>query len=290
VHDTGVRAMRIAVTGASGNVGGHVARLLAEQGGAEVVAITRRPAALPSTVIARTADYGDPGALRSSLADVDTLVFVSSDGEGTRVLAHHLNVVSAARDCGVGHIVALSGVDADTDSPFCYALTNGYTEQAIRDSGCGYSIVRASLFTEFFRHFLMPARSTGQIRLPAGDGRVGLVSRADVARCMATLARSAPSGRCHEVTGTQAVDMTAAATVATQVWGRPVVYQPIEAAEHIVQLATTEDPWWLYAYTSMFASVREHRWERVTDEVQHLTGRAPVGLADLLDEPAQTAS
>jgi NAD(P)H dehydrogenase (quinone) len=280
--------MRIAVTGASGNVGGHVVRLLAEQGGAEVVAITRRPAALPSTVTARTADYGDPGALRSSLADVDTLVFVSSDGEATRVLAHHLNVVSAARECGVGHIVLLSGVDADTDSPFCYAVTNGFTEQAIRDSGCGYSFVRASIFTEFFRHFLTPARSTGQIRLPAGDGRVGLVSRADVARCLGALARSAPSGRCHEVTGSRALDLAAAASTAAQAWDRPVVYQPIEAAEHIKQLAMTENPWWLYAYTSMFASVREHRWERVTDEVQHLTGRAPLDLADVLK--AQTAS
>jgi NAD(P)H dehydrogenase (quinone) len=184
--------MRIAVTGALGNVGGQVVRLLAEQGGAEVVALSRRPAALPSTVIARTADYGQLDSLRSSLADVETLVFVSSDGEATRVLAHHLNVVSAARDCGVRHIVALSGVDADTDSPFCYAVTNGFTEQAIRDSGCGYSIVRASIFAEFFRHFLAPARSTGQIRLPAGDGRVGLVSQGRRRPLLGALARSAP--------------------------------------------------------------------------------------------------
>jgi NAD(P)H dehydrogenase (quinone) len=274
--------MRIAVTGALGNVGGQVVRLLAEQGGAEVVALSRRPAALPSTVIARTADYGQLDSLRSSLADVETLVFVSSDGEATRVLAHHLNVVSAARDCGVRHIVALSGVDADTDSPFCYAVTNGFTEQAIRDSGCGYSIVRASIFAEFFRHFLAPARSTGQISLPAGDGRVGLVSRADVARCLSSLARSVPSGRCHEVTGTDALDMADAAATAAEVWGRPVVYHPITAAEHTMQLATAEDPWWLYAYSSMFGSIREHRWERVTAEVEHLTGRAPLTLADVL--------
>jgi len=271
------------VTGASGNVGGQVARLLAEQGGAEVVAISRRPAELPSTVIARTADYGRLDSLRTSFADIDTLVFVSSDGEATRVLAHHFNVVSAARDCGVRHIVALSSVDADTDSPFCYAVTNGFTEQAIHDTGCGYSIVRASIFAEFLRHFLVPARSTGQISLPAGDGRVGLVSRADVARCLSALARSAPSGRCHEVTGPIALDMADAAATAAEVWGRPAVYQPIGAAEHIEQLAPTEDPWWLYAYSSMFASIREHRWGRVTAEVQHLTGRAPLTLADVLD-------
>jgi NAD(P)H dehydrogenase (quinone) len=190
------------------------------------------------------------------------------------VLAHHLNVVSAARECGVGYVVALSGVDADVESPFCYALTNGFTERAIRDSGCGYSIVRASIFAEFFRHFLVPARSTGRIRIPAGDGRVALVSRSDVARCLSALARSAPTGHCHDVTGTSALDMAAIAATAARAWGRSVVYEPIEAAEHIQDMATTEDPWWLYAYASMFASIREHRWDRATAEVQHLTGQA----------------
>jgi uncharacterized protein YbjT (DUF2867 family) len=107
---------------------------------ADVVALSRRPTAVPPRVIARIADYADGGALRNGLADVDTLVFISSDGEGTRVLAHHLNVVAAARDCGVAHIVAVSGVDADVDSPFCYAVTNGLTEQAIRESGCGFPL------------------------------------------------------------------------------------------------------------------------------------------------------
>jgi NAD(P)H dehydrogenase (quinone) len=280
--------MRIAVTGASGSLGGQVVRLLAEQAAADVVAITRRPAVLPSSVTARIADYGDLDALRKSLSDVDTLVFVSSDGEATRVLAHHLNVVSAARDSGVRHIIALSSVDADVESPFCYAVTNGYTEQAIRDSGCGFSLVRASIFSDFFRTFLVSARSTGRISLPAGDGRIGLVSKADVGRCMSALARSAPSGRSHDVTGPAALSMAAVADRASEAWGRPVVYQPIGAAEHIARMATSEGPWWLYAYTSMFASVREQRWDRATAEVQRLTGQRPLPLTATVSDTATT--
>jgi NAD(P)H dehydrogenase (quinone) len=48
-------------------------------------------------------------------------------------------------------------------------------------------------------------------------------------------------------------------------------------------MASAEDPWWLYAYSSMFASIREQRWDRVTDEVQQLTGQAPLALADILN-------
>ncbi|MET1007441.1 MAG: NAD(P)H-binding protein, partial [Propionibacteriaceae bacterium] len=218
----------IAVTGATGSLGGQVIRLLSRDAGDRVVALSRRPAVASSSVDVRIADYADRDALRRAFADVDTLVFVSSDGEGTKVLAHHLNVVDAARDCGVTHIVALSSVDADVESPFCYAITNGLTEVAIRASGCGYSIVRASLFAEFFREFLLPARTTGQIQLPADDGRVGLVSRSDVARCLAALARSAPSGRSHDVTGPATLDVSAMAEIATEAWDRPVLYRPID--------------------------------------------------------------
>ena len=279
--------MRIAVTGASGRLGGHVVRLLAQETDAEVIALSRRPAMVPTSfvptgVINRTADYADLDALCGSLSDVDRLVFVSSDGEGTRVLTHHLNVVAAARRCGIEHIVALSGVDADVASPFCYAITNGLTEQAIMQSGCGFSIVRASLFAEFFSHFLVSARAAGLIRVPAGAGRIGLVSRLDVGRCLAALAQVAPSGRCYEITGPAALDLHAVAATAAAVWDRPVGYRPTSAAEYMAQLARTEDPWWVYAYTSMFTSVREQRWDRVTTQVQDLTGRAPQPLTEVL--------
>src|SRR4029453_19517695 len=97
-----------------------------KQAGAGVVAPSRRPTAVPPRVIARIAEYADGGALRNGLADVDTLVFISSDGEGTRVLAHHLNVVAAARDCGVAHIVAVSGVGGDAESPFRPPATHSF--------------------------------------------------------------------------------------------------------------------------------------------------------------------
>jgi hypothetical protein len=54
-----------------------------------------------------------------------------------------------------------------------------------------------------------------------------------------------------------------------------VAYRPISAAAYMAQAAATEEPWWLYAYTSMFAFIREQRWDRVTAKVQHLTGRDP---------------
>lgn len=153
--------MRIAVTGAGGTVGGQVVELLAAEPEHEVVGLARRElrSSLAPTVLA---DYADVAALRVALSMVDTLVFVSSDGEAAKVLAHHDNVVRAAAESGVGHVVALSGLDADVRSPFCYAFTYGRTEEALRASGCGFSIARASLFAEFFLRWLRRGARPGR--------------------------------------------------------------------------------------------------------------------------------
>src|SRR5262245_35163451 len=122
--------MKIAVTGGTGRIGGRVVHLLGEAGGHDIVGLS-----------SRTAPYDDPTALRAALNGVDTLVFVSSDGEAARVLVHHRNVLEAVDACDVRHVVVHSGLDVDLRSPFCYAYTNGDTERLVRASGRAYSIV-----------------------------------------------------------------------------------------------------------------------------------------------------
>ena len=306
-------AVRIAVTGSTGVLGSQVVGLLAAGGlasssqasspasspsssagsGLEVLALARRPDAVRAAVgpvawdagvvVPVRADYGDAASLASALRGVDVLVFVSSDGDAARMMVHHQNVVRAAVAGGVGHVVYLSGVDADLGSPFCYAFTNGYTEGLLAASGCGFSFARASLFTEFFAAFLRPALASGVLRVPGGGGQVALVSRADVGRCLAALALLPPSGRHHDLTGPAALTFDDVAGVLSAVAGRPVRYTDIPAHLQVEELARAgEDPWWTYAYSTMFASVRQDRWAAVSDEVLQLTGRTPVSVADAL--------
>jgi NAD(P)H dehydrogenase (quinone) len=278
--------LRIAVTGATGQVGGQVVRLLAAEQPHQVVALSRRglpSGQWPERVSARAADYADPQALGTALRGSDTLVFVSSDGPVAEVMVHHRNVIRAARDSGVAHIVALSGLDADLSSPFCYAVSYGYTEQLLAESGCPVSIARASIYTEFFLGFLVRSRASGQLRLPAADGRISLVSRADVARCLAALAVAPASGRHHDITGPQSLDLAKIAALATREWDTPLEYARITPSEHCAEMAIAgEDPWWMYAYSTMFASIREQRWAAVSDEVDRLTGCSPTPVHETL--------
>jgi NAD(P)H dehydrogenase (quinone) len=211
--------LRIAVTGAGGRLGGQVVRILASEPAHEVVALSRRALAVQpdlAHVSVRIADYEDPAALAAALKDVEALVFVSSDGPTAEVVVHHQNVIRGAAASGVGHIVALSGLDADPQSPFCYGASYGYTERLLLESGCSVSIARASIFAEFFLAFVVPSRTTGEIRLPAADARISLVSRSDVGRCLAALAVAAPTNRHHDITGPESLDLAAIAALAAE--------------------------------------------------------------------------
>ena len=278
--------MRIAVTGASGRIGGQVTDLLAADGQHQLVALARRDpnrATSPQVRIA-IADYDDPAALRAALRDVDTLVFISSDGEAAKVLMHHRNVIQAAVDSGVGHIVALSGLDADLASPFCYAVTYAYTEQFLAQSGCAVSLARASIYSEFFlTTWLIPARETGQLRLPAADGRISLVSRSDVARSLAALATAPGPEAHHNITGPHALDLAELSAVAEQEWKTPIEYVELSPTEYRAEIARSgEAAWWGYAYSTMFDSIREQRWAIVTDDVLDLTGHSARTVRDVL--------
>ncbi|MFH8609114.1 NAD(P)H-binding protein [Streptomyces sp. NPDC018029] len=278
--------MRIAVTGAAGSLGRRVVRLLAGRADVDVVAMTRRkpPAdAVPPGVEVAVADYADPPALRAALKGVDVLVFISSDGPDARVLLHHRNIVAAAAAERVGHVAALSSVDADMASPFCYAVVNRLTEDLLLASGVPCSFARASLYIEFFRSWLTEARATGLLRLPAADGRVSLVARDDVARALAALAVGEPTGRHHDITGPESVDLAGIASITTEAWETPVSYVDIPSDTYCAETAAAGlDPWWTYAFASMFASVREQRWDRVRNDYTELTGRSPVALRDAL--------
>lgn len=276
--------MRIAVTGATGRLGRQVVNLLAASSEHEVVALVRDLSAFGTqSVEAAYAEYTDLRSLQTALRGVDVLVFVSSDGDAAKMMVHHQNVVRAASDNAVSHVVYLSGIDADVDSPFCYAYTNGYTEQILKASGCGYSFARASIYAEFFMSFLQHGRAAGELRLPAADGRLSLVSRADVGRCLAALALSPPSGRHHDLTGPGSLNLDEIAEITSAAWGASVRYVDVPPSSFAAELAAEgEEPWWTLAYSTMFASVREQRWGVVSDAVLQLTGRHPVSLAHVL--------
>ncbi len=150
-------ALRVAVAGGTGFVGGAIATELRRRGERVVILshqAARAAAALPDDVAVRAADVGDPASLALALRGIDALVislafpnspmesprrgrtFEQVDGAGTARLA------AAAVSAGVKRIVYISGAGADAGSPRAWFRAKAHAEAAVAASGIPYTIIR----------------------------------------------------------------------------------------------------------------------------------------------------
>ena len=260
-----------------------------------MVALARRPHAVPAAarLTVRPADYDDPPSLRDALSGVHTLVFVSSDGVAESMRRHHEHVVAAAIDAGVEHVVYTSIVDVSPDSSFYYAAVHRETEALLAESGLGHCLARTSIFADFFvSTWIAPALDEGTLELPAAAGRMSLLSRDDAARALAVAAVS----RCKGIlglTGPAALTAGEVCRITHAESGRPLRYVALEAEAYRQRLARERTPGWLIeAFTSMFASVEEGRFEVISTDVPRLTGYPQQPYAEFIrsavPEPARS--
>jgi NAD(P)H dehydrogenase (quinone) len=276
----------IGVTGASGGLASRVVRhLLARADTPPVVALARRPDAVPAAagLTARFADYDDPSSLRAAFAGVRTLVFVSSDGVAETMRRHHEHVVAAAIDAGLEHVVYTSILDVSPDSSFYYAAVHRETEALLAESGLGHCLARTSIFADYFLStWVAPALDEGTLALPAGAGRMSLVTRDDVARTLAAGAVSRREG-ISELTGPEALTAGEIGELTEEASGRRLRYVALEEDAYRQRLAREHARDWLIeAFTSMFGSVREGRFAVVSTDIPSLTGEPQQPYAEFI--------
>jgi NAD(P)H dehydrogenase (quinone) len=97
----------------------------------------------------RHGDYDDPATLVAAFAGADRLLFVSASDTTPGVRARqHQNVIDAAVQAGVGHIVYTSAITADDGQSFLADHT--VTEGAIRASGLTFTLLRNTFYHHYF--------------------------------------------------------------------------------------------------------------------------------------------
>ena len=274
----------IAVTGARGNVGRKVVELIAEADIADVTAVMRRPLDFGgSRIRTALAAYEDVEALRTAFAGAETLVLVTSDSDAVSEMEHHQNIVTAAKDAGVSNVVSLSSIDADEASPFCYSEVIVSLERILLEKFQNVSLVRTSIFAEFFAEWVTAARKSGDIRLPAADGLISLVGRDDVAAVLASLAADPRAGT-YNITGPQSLNCAEVAELGRRSYGVPMKFTDVTPQQHLIEMAQDGiDPWWMYAYSSMFQAIREQRWSLVSNDFNQQVGRSPETFGAILE-------
>jgi NAD(P)H dehydrogenase (quinone) len=270
----------VAVTGATGAVGGIVALHLSERG-VPLRLVVRDAARAPrldgAEAEVAVATYGDRAASVEALRGVETLFMVSAAEAPDRV-DQHRSFVDAAVEAGVRHVVYTSFAGASADSVFTLGRDHFATEQHIRESGLAFTFLRDNFYLDFIPLF---ADEQGVIRGPAGDGRVAAVARADVAAVAAVvlLDHESHAGATYDLTGSEAFTLTEAAARLTALGGRSFTFvdETIDEAYESRRVFEPE-PFQADAWVSTYTSMASGEVAQVTSSVRDLTGRDPLTL------------
>ncbi|MFD3404429.1 NAD(P)H-binding protein [Kribbella sp. NPDC058693] len=193
---------------------------------------------------------------------------------------------------GLRRLVLLSGRGVGSPGRD-FAVYDGQLEleNVAKASGLDWTIVQPAWFAQgFSEDFLRYHVLAGEIRLSAGTGAEAWIDTNDVGDVMTTaLLDESYVGQTLTISGPRTLTMTEIADELTAATGRPIGYVDLEPEAHVAELIEQgliqEDA---DAVRDLFAVIRNHRSEYVSDGVEQVLGRPARDFTDWARETAKT--
>lgn len=274
-------ARDLLVIGATGQTGGHTARLLLERGH-RVRALVRRPDE-------RSAALAELGAevVEGDVLDLDSIARASKGVDAlyltypirTGLLDATANVAQAAAENGVGAIVNMSQISARRDTASNAARQHWVAERVLDRSPVAATHLRPTFFAEWLINMW---DGTGELRLPFADARHAPIAAADQARVIAAILEDPEphAGEIYPLYGAVELDYHQIARAMGRALGRDVTYTPIELDEfeRILQ-GRGMPPHMVQHLLAVAVDYRNGVFSGMNDLVKRIGGNEPLDVA-----------
>lgn len=290
---------RLAITGASGQLGRRTAELvLARCDPRDVILATRTPDALSELAKrgadVRYANFDEPASLRAAFAGAERMLLISATDLQRRV-AQHEAALAAARTAGVRHVIYTSGSKPAPPNPAAVAPSHYATERALAASGLAWTVLRNSLYADYQIAEAQRAVETGVLVHNRGEGGVAYVAREDcAAAAAAVLLGHGHDGAVYDITGGETYAAVALAALYAELGGRPVEQCAVDDAAFVAGLVGAGSGDHLRYGAELLASfgraIRDGYLDVRSDAVERLTGRRPRTLREILEPQLSKAA
>lgn len=187
-----------------------------------------------------------------------------------------------AVEAGVERIVLLSGRGEEDGWP---------TEEAVRQSGAAWTILRSSWFSQnFSESFLLDPVLAGEVVLPTGSVTEPFVDADDLADvAVATLTERGHDGKTYELAGPRLLTFGDAVDEIAKASGRAVTFMPVSTEEFAAGLAAQSLPPDLVEFfTHLFTKVLDGRNSHLTGDIEDILGRPARDFCDYAKVAAAT--
>jgi uncharacterized protein YbjT (DUF2867 family) len=256
----------ILVTGATGNVGSELVRLLTDRG-VDVRALRRaRPLEGVESV---EGDLNRPSTLTPALAGVHGVFLLPGYNDMPGVLAE-------IRRAGVKRVVLLSGGSAGSgDMSNAISRYMIESETAVRESGVPWTILRPRGFMSNTLQWAPQLRTGSVVRAPFAGVRVAVIDPYDIAAVAATALLSADhAGRVHETTGPESLLPADRVRILAEVLGRDLRFEAQPDDEARAEMSEQMPAEYVDAFFDFYVEGSLDESE-VLPTVQEVTGRPP---------------
>ena len=274
----------IGITGVTGKLGSYVADLVDQQG-ISSIHLARSPerAKVYASAEIRKMVYANTPEVVEALKGIDVLLMVSARENPERV-EEHKSFLDAAKLAGVQHIVYTSFYGADEKATFTLSRDHAQTEAYIKKLGFTYTFLRDNFYLNFFIDI---ALENGEIRGPAGRGRVSAVARKDTSRVAAEILLNPKEweNQTLNLTGPENLSMEEIVELLSKETGNAITY----VDESVEEAYESRKKWpaqnWEYdAWVSTYTAIKAGEQAGVSTDVKKVLGRPAMSLIDVLKE------
>jgi uncharacterized protein YbjT (DUF2867 family) len=269
----------ILVTGATGLTGSELVRRLSAKG-IPSRALVRNLAkaqqlALLANVEVVVGDMAQPDSLTEALRGVDRAMLISSSDP--TMVETQSTFIDAARKAGVQHVVKLSGIIPELDSPFRFARMHAEIEKRLEDSGLAYTHLRAGEFMPSYFRQVPSIVGRGILALPMRDARIASLDIGDVAEvAIAVLTSPGHEGKTYPLTGPESLSMAEVAEKLSATIGKTIRYVDVPPEEaNKARLAAGMPPYLAEGLDELFAERRNGKESKVWPTIEEVFGRKP---------------
>ncbi|WP_201986606.1 SDR family oxidoreductase [Hymenobacter rubidus] len=281
----------IAITGATGHLGlATIKALTAKIAPSEIVAVVRDPQkaanTLPQGVAVRQGDYNDPAALLAAFQGIETVLLISSSELETEPrIREHRNVIDAAKQAGVRHLIYTSVVNPSPESAFGASPSHFATEEYLKDSGLTYTVFRNTLYLDIIPMLVGEGTlPSGKLYSSADDGKVSYALREEIAQALANVLTSeGHDNQIYDIAPGPAYSFQDIAAGLSEATGQPVEYAPVSGEEIAASLREHQVPEpFINLLLGMSKAMKDGEFDAASSTFEKLLGSKPTDLKTYL--------